>query len=221
MDLQCGATFDLSRRRLHAVSRHRLDRLGDVVRGYLGVPHIGFGIGRSSVRAHASLRLCNLSGDFFHHTHRDALPCRVRESCARDDNGVHTSAKEHAMSRLLTRRTLVTAGLTTAAGAPGIGAAVYFADRYGLIPPDHAGILGVGETLTYATQRLLTSGHSLAREFERSEISKIPIVNGPAPLDDTYRALLADGFTDWRLQVEGLIARPTSFSLDELKRLPA
>ena len=46
------------------------------------------------------------------------------------------------MSRLLTRRTLVTAGLTTAAGASGIGAAVYFADRYGLIPPDHAGIWG-------------------------------------------------------------------------------
>jgi DMSO/TMAO reductase YedYZ molybdopterin-dependent catalytic subunit len=90
-----------------------------------------------------------------------------------------------------------------------------------LIPPDHAGILGIGETLTYATQRLLTSGHSLAREFERSEISKVPIVNGPAPVDDTYRGLLADGFTDWRLQVEGLVARPTSFSLDELKRLPA
>jgi len=54
------------------------------------------------------------------------------------------------MSGLLTRRTLVTAGLTTAAGASGIGAAVYFADRYGLIPPDHAGVLGIGETLTYA-----------------------------------------------------------------------
>jgi hypothetical protein len=65
------------------------------------------------------------------------------------------------MSRLLIRRTLVTAGLTTAAGASGIGAAVYFADRYGLIPPDHAGIWGVGETLTYSSQRLLTSGQSL------------------------------------------------------------
>ncbi len=125
------------------------------------------------------------------------------------------------MIRLATRRTLVTAGLATAAGASGLGAAVYLAGRYGLIPPDHAGILGVGETLTYATQRLLTSGHSLAREFERSDISTVPIVNGPAPVDDTYRALLADGFTDWRLQVEGLIARPTSFSLEELKRLPA
>jgi DMSO/TMAO reductase YedYZ molybdopterin-dependent catalytic subunit len=108
-----------------------------------------------------------------------------------------------------------------AAGASGLGAAVHLAGRYGLIPPDHAGILGVGETLTYATQRLLTSGHSLAREFKPSEISEVAPVNGPAPRDETYQDLLADGFKDWRLEVEGLIARPTSFSLAELKRLPA
>jgi len=46
-------------------------------------------------------------------------------------------------------------------------------------------------------------------------------VNGPAPRDETYRGLLADGFKDWRLQIEGLVERPTSFSLDELKSLPA
>ena len=124
------------------------------------------------------------------------------------------------MSKLLTRRTLVTAGLTTAAGASGIGAAVYFADRYGLIPPDHGGIWGIGETLTYASQRLLTSGQSLAREFARSDISSTAPVNGPAPQDETYRGLLADGFKDWRLQIEGLVERPISFSLDELKSLP-
>jgi len=125
------------------------------------------------------------------------------------------------MSRLLTRRTLVTAGLTTAAGASGIGAAVYFADRYGLIPPDHGGIWGIGETLTYSSQRLVTSGDSLAREFTRSDISKVAPVNGPAPQDEAYRGLLANGFKDWRLQIEGLVERPTSFSLDELERLPA
>jgi DMSO/TMAO reductase YedYZ molybdopterin-dependent catalytic subunit len=124
------------------------------------------------------------------------------------------------MSGLVTRRTLVTAGLTTAAGAAGLGAANHFAGRYALIPPDRGGILGIGETLTYSAQRLLTSGYSLAREFKRSDISKAPVVNGPAPVDETYRALRADGFKDWRLQIEGLIARPTSFSLDELKRLP-
>jgi DMSO/TMAO reductase YedYZ molybdopterin-dependent catalytic subunit len=121
---------------------------------------------------------------------------------------------------LITRRTLVTAGLATAAGASGLGAAIHFADRYGLIPPDHDGLLGIGQTLTYSTQRLLTSGHSLAREFKRSDISKIAPVNGPAPVDETYQGLLAQGFRDWRLQVEGLVARPTTFSLEEIERLP-
>jgi DMSO/TMAO reductase YedYZ molybdopterin-dependent catalytic subunit len=120
------------------------------------------------------------------------------------------------MSSLLTRRTLVTAGLTAAAGATGVGAA----SRYNLIPPDYGGIFGIGETLTYSAQRLLTSGHSMAREFKRNDISKAPVVNGPAPKDEAFRALAAGGFKDWRLQVEGLIARPVSFSLDELKGLP-
>ena len=124
------------------------------------------------------------------------------------------------MSRILTRRTFVTAGLATAASASGLGAAFYFAGRYGLIPPDNAGILGIGETLTYSTQRLLTSNQSLAREFNRSEISKVAPVNGPSPVDETYRSWLANGFTGWRLAVEGLVARPLSFSLEELKRLP-
>ena len=75
------------------------------------------------------------------------------------------------MSKILGRRSFITAGLATAAGASGLGAAVYLADRYGLVPPDHAGIVGVGKTLTYASQRLITSGHALAREFKRSDIS--------------------------------------------------
>ena len=122
------------------------------------------------------------------------------------------------MSRLLTRRALVTAGLA-AAGAAGMGAAAPFAGRYGLIPPDYAGLWGIGETLTYSAQRLLTSGPSLAREFPQSAISKAAVVNGPAPADEKYRRLLADGFKDWRLTVDGMVASPSSFSLAELKTL--
>jgi len=127
---------------------------------------------------------------------------------------------ERPMSRLFTRRALVTAGVV-AAGAAGVGAAVPFAGRYGLIPPDHGTIWGAGETLTYSAQRLLTSGPSLAREFPRSEISKAAVVNGPAPKDEKYRGLLADGFKDWHLTVDGMVARPLSISLEELKHLPS
>jgi DMSO/TMAO reductase YedYZ molybdopterin-dependent catalytic subunit len=121
------------------------------------------------------------------------------------------------MSELLTRRKLITTGLAAAAGASGLALAA----RYGLIPPDHAGIYGIGETLTYAAQRLLMSHHSLAREFNRSEISKVIPVNGPPPENETYERLLAGGFADWRLTVDGLVARPSSFSLAELKQLPS
>jgi DMSO/TMAO reductase YedYZ molybdopterin-dependent catalytic subunit len=124
------------------------------------------------------------------------------------------------MSSFITRRKLIVAGIT-AAGASGLGIAAKLADRYGLIPPDHGGIYGAGETLTYAAQRILMSRHPLAREFDRSHISKVAPVNGDPPENDRYQSLLADGFADWRLTVDGLVARPASFSLTDLKRLPA
>jgi DMSO/TMAO reductase YedYZ molybdopterin-dependent catalytic subunit len=121
----------------------------------------------------------------------------------------------------ISRRKLITGGLATAAGACGMGVAARLADRYGLIPPDYGGIYGAGETLTYAAQRLLTSRDSLAREFNRSDISKVFPVNGEIPESETYERLAAAGFFDWRLIVDGLVARPGSFSLAELKRLPS
>jgi hypothetical protein len=125
------------------------------------------------------------------------------------------------MSELVTRRKLIKVGLTAGAGAAGLAVAVRLADRYGLIPPDHGGIYGVGETLTYAAQRILMSQYALAREFSRSDISKVIPVNGPPPEDERYQHLLAGGFADWRLTVDGLVARPSSFSLAQLKRFPA
>ena len=57
----------------------------------------------------------------------------------------------------LSRRKLITTGLAATAGASGLAVAARIAHRYGLIPPDHGGIYGAGETLTYASQRMLTS----------------------------------------------------------------
>jgi DMSO/TMAO reductase YedYZ molybdopterin-dependent catalytic subunit len=124
-------------------------------------------------------------------------------------------------SSLLTRRRLITTGLAAAAGATGLAVAARIADRYGLIPPDHGGIYGVGETLTYAAQRLLMSRHSLAREFPPNEISKVAPVNGEPPDGDEYQRLHDGGFAEWRLAIDGLVARPMSFSLAELHRLPS
>lgn len=117
------------------------------------------------------------------------------------------------------RRKLITAGLSTAAGLTGLAAAAKLAQRYGLVPPDSGGLYGPGATLTYAAQRLLTA-NSLAREFPRSLISKPPFANPVAPLGAEFTRLQAAGFTDWRLALDGMIARPVSFSLSDLKQLP-
>src|SRR5215467_9230038 len=125
------------------------------------------------------------------------------------------------MSERLSRRKLITAGLAAAAGASGLGVAARLADRYGLIAPDNHFFYGVGETLTFASQRILLPRNSMAREFNRSEISKVSPVNGGPPESEEYKRLLAGGFADWRLTIDGLVARPCSFSMADLKRFPA
>ena len=119
----------------------------------------------------------------------------------------------------ISRRKLITTGVVAATGAAGLAAADRIARRFGLIPPDGGGIYGPGETLTYAAQRLLTR-HSLAREFPRSMISKVPFRNETAPPSEEFKRHQAAGFSDWKLAVDGMVARPTSFSLADLKSLP-
>jgi DMSO/TMAO reductase YedYZ molybdopterin-dependent catalytic subunit len=119
----------------------------------------------------------------------------------------------------LSRRQLITAGVVTAAGAGALAVAAKLARRYGLVPPDSGGIYGPGETLTYAAQRLLTR-HSLAREFSRSQISPKPLMNEVAPLGDEFQRMQKAGFADWRLNVDGTVAHPASFSIAELKSFP-
>ena len=125
------------------------------------------------------------------------------------------------MSERLSRRKLITTGLAAAAGASGLGVAARLADRYGLIAPDNHFVYGVGETLTFASQRILLPRNSMAREFNRSAISKVSPVNGGPPESEEYQRLLAGGFADWRLTIDGMVARPCSFSLADLKRFPA
>ena len=120
----------------------------------------------------------------------------------------------------LSRRKLIKAGVVAAAGVSGVGLVGRIVQKYGLIPPDHGGMYGLGETLTYASQRLLTR-HSMAREFSRSQISKPPFPNEMAPPSDAFKRLQAGGFADWRLTVDGMVDRPGSFSLAQLKSYPS
>ena len=118
----------------------------------------------------------------------------------------------------ITRRKLLYTGTAAVAGATGLTVAARMAQRYGLIPPDHGGLYGPGETLTSACQRILTS-RTPARQFPRSMISKQPFQNDYGKLPDTYRQLQANNFADWRLTVDGLVAHPLLLSLSDLRTL--
>jgi len=93
----------------------------------------------------------------------------------------------------ISRRKLITTGLTVAAGASGVAVAAKLAQRNGLIPPDARTVYGAGETLTYAAQRVLTR-HSMAREFSHSQISKDPFANEVDNLGDEFKRLQTGNF---------------------------
>ncbi len=99
-------------------------------------------------------------------------------------------------------------------------------------PPTYGNILRMGDLVTYKAHRLLLPEHSLAREYDYSDISSIPAIGTTNPADSSqpgfdpehgpaYERLQRDVFANWRLSVEGSVARPAAFSLAELRRLPS
>ncbi len=78
------------------------------------------------------------------------------------------------------------------------------------------------EALTYRVQRLAIPREALAPEYEVADISPDFKPNGsidPAAAD--YVALKDSGFADYRLEVGGLVERPLSLSLADLRARPS
>jgi DMSO/TMAO reductase YedYZ molybdopterin-dependent catalytic subunit len=99
-------------------------------------------------------------------------------------------------------------------------------------PPTYGNVLRMADNLTYRAQRLLLPRLSLAREYDRRDITSIPAIGTTDPADPhqgnynerngvLYRQLRAAQFAHWRLRIEGSVSRPASFSLAELQRFPA
>lgn len=106
------------------------------------------------------------------------------------------------------------------AGAAGATGAALLAKQYDLIPPDAASLYGCGHTLTYAAQRLLI-GNANAREFPPSQISAINHPKDTFPKGDAFQRLKANGFADWKLQIDGLVTTPQTLTIAQLKTYPA
>jgi DMSO/TMAO reductase YedYZ molybdopterin-dependent catalytic subunit len=120
------------------------------------------------------------------------------------------------MSRLLTRRKLIGAG--TAAGASLIlGGCDPFGESSTVRP-----LLDFGQMVSLRVQRLLLAGQPLAREYTAADISPDFPPNGTErPNGFDYFQMMITQFASWRLTVDGLVERPLSLSLADLKALPA
>jgi DMSO/TMAO reductase YedYZ molybdopterin-dependent catalytic subunit len=128
------------------------------------------------------------------------------------------------MSQALPRRALI--GGLASAGALGLAGCSDGA------PPTYGSLLRMGDNLTWRAQRALLSRRGLAREYDHSDITSIAAIGCTDPaspkspgfdfdLGEAYDRLRHGGFADWRLSVEGRVARPGSYALADLKRLPA
>jgi DMSO/TMAO reductase YedYZ molybdopterin-dependent catalytic subunit len=83
-------------------------------------------------------------------------------------------------------------------------------------------VLGVGEKASEAASRLVTTRNSMAQEFTEADLSPRFRSNGTYnPESPAYQALAANAFASYRLEVNGLVAKPVSLSLAEVRALPS
>lgn len=112
---------------------------------------------------------------------------------------------------LITRRNLIVAGAGgLLAGCDSVGKSEAGRD-----------ILFKAEAVHRSLQRVITNRNALAREFSPEDMSPRFRSNGTRnPGTPAYQALAANRFADWRLRVDGLVARPLSLSLADLRAMP-
>lgn len=87
--------------------------------------------------------------------------------------------------------------------------------------PGVRSLLQSAEGLTMRAQRLIADRNALAPEFTRADLSPIFRANGTRhPAGVEYEAHRRVGFADWRLVIDGRVARPLSLSLAQLRAMP-
>ena len=76
--------------------------------------------------------------------------------------------------------------------------------------------------LTYRAQRLLGGGHTLAPEYTEADIRQGQRPNGSVdPDSEDYLALKEAGFAGYSLTVTGLVDKPLTIPLSQLKAMPS
>jgi len=86
---------------------------------------------------------------------------------------------------------------------------------------DFRKLLALGEKGNFLIQRSLQDRMALAREFRPEQRSPVFRINGTRqPQGPDYAAHMKDKFVNWQVAVEGLVARPQSFSMAQLMAGP-
>lgn len=120
------------------------------------------------------------------------------------------------MSRIITRRAALT-GIATG----GTGLLLAGCDTVASTPATRD-VLFSGERFHRLFQRAITDRGALAREFTPEQMSPVFRSNGTRnPNTPDYNALAAGNFVDWQIMVGGLVARPLSIGLAQLRSMPA
>ena len=120
----------------------------------------------------------------------------------------------------IARRRFVTAATVSASGLVLTGCDAFD----GLLGSDAAvrQTLEKANNLTYRVHRMLLGENSLAQEFTDSDIRQPQRPNGVTdPSDEDYRQLASTQFRDYRLEIGGLVDKPRSFSLADLRSMPS
>ncbi|MET0332040.1 MAG: molybdopterin-binding protein [Dyella sp.] len=112
------------------------------------------------------------------------------------------------------RRRFLRTALLASAGAVLAGCDQISQSRTG------AAVLGSAEGLTRRVQQVVSPAHLLAPEYTEADISPEFRPNGTTmPTTVDYQNLLANKFADYRLRVDGLVQRPSQFSIAQLQAL--
>jgi DMSO/TMAO reductase YedYZ molybdopterin-dependent catalytic subunit len=125
-----------------------------------------------------------------------------------------------------------TSGLWTRRGALVAGAAAVgglIVSRFPkILPPTAGNVLRAGDAFTYGMQRALLGEHNLVKEYRPGELTSFPATGTTDPATDKkakfgadYRRIQDGAFADWRLPVEGSVAKPRAFSLADLRQFPS
>jgi DMSO/TMAO reductase YedYZ molybdopterin-dependent catalytic subunit len=114
------------------------------------------------------------------------------------------------------RRGLLRAGLAAAAASSGLAGCDALSGNETAVA-----VLRSAETLSNTVHRAL-GRRAMAQEFSPADIAPKFRPNGTTmPVGAAYAAMLASSFADWRLTVDGLVAKPLELSLAQLQAMPS